>query len=75
MGTRPDTSKNPEGVGKVALLPSGARQGVSQHLPDLRREANPTKFSGDTQWSLYYLDFSYSRLMLNDALRKPLHEL
>lgn len=34
------------------LLPSGAQQGVSQHLPNLKREVSPTKFPGDPQWSL-----------------------
>lgn len=41
----------------------------------LERDVNPVKSSGKAQWSLYYLDFSYSRLMLNEALRKPLHSL
>lgn len=70
LGTRPDTSKNPEGVWRVALLPSRAQQGASQHLSHLKREVSPTKFSGDTQWSLYDLHFSYWRPMLNEALRK-----
>lgn len=52
--------------------PGGSAKGIVAPS-QFGKDASPVKFSGNTQWSLCYLDFSYSRLMLNEALRKPLH--